>query len=271
MSARRGGRARWADAQREVDMFRHLRRVSMRFGLVGPALVAAVFAASLVAAPPSGASPTAPAQSTAAAAVRTLKLGMRGPDVRALQQRLLALHYFPGPIDGIFGQYTLEAVWAFQEVQGMHVTGEVGPPTRQALADPRPPRVLAPHGGNLRVEINLRARVLVLYRSGKVALISHVSTGGGYYYCSPSGCGYAVTPTGNFRTTVFMPGWVTVPLGRMYNPVFFIRRSYAIHGSESVPLRPVSHGCVRIPMDIAQFFHKLVPTPGTPVYIRQHG
>jgi hypothetical protein len=31
-----------------------------------------------------------------------------------------------------------------------------------------------------------------------------------------------------------------------------------------------SHGCVRILMDIASFFHKLVHTPGTPVYIR-HG
>ena len=31
---------------------------------------------------------------------------------------------------------------------------------------------------------------------------------------------------------------------------------------------PVSHGCVRIPMDIAAFFHTLVPAPGTPVYIR---
>ena len=35
-----------------------------------------------------------------------------------------------------------------------------------------------------------------------------------------------------------------------------------------VPLQPVSHGCVRIPMDIAAFFHTLVPNPGMPVYIR---
>ena len=33
-------------------------------------------------------------------------------------------------------------------------------------------------------------------------------------------------------------------------------------------LRPVSHGCVRIPMDIAAFLHALVPAPGTLVYIR---
>ena len=34
-----------------------------------------------------------------------------------------------------------------------------------------------------------------------------------------------------------------------------------------VPVNPVSHGCVRIPYDIAQFFHTLVKTPGTSVYI----
>jgi hypothetical protein len=35
-----------------------------------------------------------------------------------------------------------------------------------------------------------------------------------------------------------------------------------------VPLRPASHGCVRIPIDVAAFLPTLVPTPGTPVYIR---
>jgi lipoprotein-anchoring transpeptidase ErfK/SrfK len=52
------------------------------------------------------------------------------------------------------------------------------------------------------------------------------------------------------------------------NPVFFIGTAFAIHGDTDVPLQPVSHGCVRIPMDIADFFHTLVPTPGTPVYVR---
>ena len=107
----------------------------------------------------------------------------------------------------------------------------------------------------------------MLYRNNKLALVSHVSTGGGYYYCSDGACGYAITPIGHFTTTVFMPGWVTVPLGQMWNPVFFIGTAYAIHGDTYVPLQPVSHGCVRIPMDVAAFFHTLVKTPGTPVYI----
>ena len=201
--------------------------------------------------------------------VQVLTVGMSGAAVTRLQQRLSALDYYPGPVDGQFGQDTLEAVWAFQATQGITPTGEVGSVTQQALANPRPPAVLAPGGGSLRVEINLADEVLVLYRANQVALVSHVSTGGGYYFCNPDGsCAYAITPTGDFSTTTFMPGWVTVPLGQMYNPVFFIDTAYAIHGDTDVPLQPVSHGCVRIPMDIAQFFYTLVPTPGTPVYIR---
>jgi lipoprotein-anchoring transpeptidase ErfK/SrfK len=198
---------------------------------------------------------------------RTLRYGMRGSDVKALQQRLAALKYYPGASDGVFGTYTLEAVWAFQEVQRLPVDGIVGAATGKALVHPRAYQPRHPSGGANRVEINLTARVLVLYRYGTVALISHVSTGGGYRYCTASGCGWAITPTGNFKTTAYYPGWITVPLGRMYNSVFFIGTSYAIHGSASVPLAPASHGCVRIPMDIAEFFHSMVKTPGTPVYI----
>jgi hypothetical protein len=124
--------------------------------------------------------------------------------------------------------------------------------------------------GPNRIEVNLHTEVLVLYRHNHIQLISHVSSGGGYYFCSPGGgCGVAITPTGNYKTVVFLPGWVTVPLGEMYNPVFFIGTAFAIHGDTDVPLAPVSHGCIRIPMDIAAFFHTLVKVPGEPVIIRR--
>ena len=205
----------------------------------------------------------------AAAAAGPVQFGQHGSAVRTLQRRLAALKYYPGRIDGQFGTNTLEAVWAFEEVQGLPTVSYVTSAMQWALAHPRAPRQLVPSGGANRIEISLSREVLVLYHNGQVQLISHVSTGGHYYYCSPGGgCGYAVTPTGNYRTVVFMAGWVRVPLGEMYNPVFFIGTAFAIHGDTYVPLAPVSHGCVRIPMDIAAFFHKLVHIPGEPVYIR---
>jgi len=199
---------------------------------------------------------------------RVLRPGMRGRAVRLLQRRLAALKYYPGRVNGRFGSNTLEAVWAFQETQGLHPRNAVSTAMRRALASPRKPKILVPHGGRLRVEVNLKDQVLVLYRHNHVALVSHVSSAGGYYFCSPNGCGDAITPTGDFTTLSFMPGRVSAPLGDMYNPVFFIGTLYAIHGDTDVPLRPASHGCVRIPLDIAAFFHTLLPATGTPVYIR---
>ena len=49
------------------------------------------------------------------------------------------------------------------------------------------------------------------------------------------------------------------PLGRLYNPVYF-NGGIAVHGAGSVPNHPASHGCVRIPMHIAEYFPALVNT-----------
>ena len=236
-----------------------MRRLWMSLLLV-PVLALAVPTAALA----SSSVPTAIAARTS-----VLQLGMKGSAVKALQRRLAALKYYPGSIDGQFGTSTLEAVWAFQEVQGLPGRDYVSSAMQRALANPRAPKVLDRRAGANRIEVNLASEVLVLYRGNKIQLISHVSSGGGYYFCSPGGgCGYAITPAGDYKTVVYMPGWLQVPLGEMYNPVFFIGTAYAIHGDTDVPLAPVSHGCVRIPMDIAAFFHTLVHIPGEPVIVR---
>ena len=214
----------------------------------------------------------APAKVSAAAytpATRTLRPGMRGNDVKRLQQRLAQLAYYPGTIDGHYGSDTEEAVWAFDEVQGMAASGTVTVKVERALVNPRYPAPLVRLGGALRVEVSLGRNVLYVYHHDKIVLISHISSGGGYYYCD-SGCSYAITPTGNFRTTWRVKGWHASSLGELYNPVFFYS-GYAIHGDTYVPVQPVSHGCVRIPMDVANVFPGLVPTNGIPVYVRAHG
>ena len=238
-------------------------------GLGGAAAAATVLSGTM-----SGVASAAPAHATAASytpATRTLRPGSQGADVKRLQQRLARLAYYPGSADGRFGGNTEEAVWAFQEAQGLPVTGTVASRTERALVSPKVPHHLVRNGGANRVEISLGRRVLYVYRNNKIILISHISSGGGYYYSCGAGSCKAVTPTGNYRTTTFMPGWVTVPLGQMYNPVFFISTVYAIHGDTYVPLQPVSHGCVRIPMDIAAFFHTLVSSHNERVYVRASG
>ena len=206
----------------------------------------------------------------------TLRPGMTGTAVRSLQQRLAWLHYYPGPLNGRFGTDTLEAVWAFKEVQGLPTAAgadDVDAAMQQALARPRLPQVLVPGGGATRIEVNLPAEVLVLYAHDQVQLISHISAGGGYHYRCPGGgtCGPALTPDGNYRARLFVAGWLNVALGRMYNPVFFIGTNFAIHGDVPIPLKPASHGCVRVPVDVANVLYQQVRIGqggGTPIYIR---
>lgn len=64
---------------------------------------------------------------------RVLRAGIRGVDVRRLQDVLSDLGYNPGPIDGISGPRTVAAVSAFQVDAGLTADGLAGRITRLAL------------------------------------------------------------------------------------------------------------------------------------------
>ena len=59
--------------------------------------------------------------------------GASGPSVLAVQQRLKALGYYKGTLDGRFGSGTLAAVKSFQTLNGLRVDGKVGPKTLAKL------------------------------------------------------------------------------------------------------------------------------------------
>lgn len=65
----------------------------------------------------------------------TLSKGARGTDVRALQERLEAKGYNPGPIDGIFGSRTLAALNEFQIANRLDVNSVVTEAAWQALTE----------------------------------------------------------------------------------------------------------------------------------------
>jgi lipoprotein-anchoring transpeptidase ErfK/SrfK len=197
--------------------------------------------------------------------------GYSGPEVANIQARLWALAYDPGPVNGVFGQELEYALFAFQKVNNLPVSGMVAPDVRAALANPIPPPVGTAAPEPDRIEIDLARQLLFLVRNGGVVLISHISSGGGYQYnCRGRGrsrrCSTAITPRGVWRIGSQQRGWRTGPLGRMYSPQYFTSRGHAIHGSTSVPLQPVSHGCVRIPMHTAAWFPNAV-LRGMPVYV----
>ena len=63
----------------------------------------------------------------------SLKEGMSGSSVRALQKRLKALGYYSGSVDGDFGSGTTTAVKSFQEQNGLKADGIAGTSTLNKL------------------------------------------------------------------------------------------------------------------------------------------
>ncbi|WP_336205347.1 L,D-transpeptidase family protein [Nonomuraea sp. LPB2021202275-12-8] len=192
--------------------------------------------------------------------------GDRGESVERLQRRLRDGGYFWGHVSGKYDQATSAAVLSFQKTQGIRPHVEVGAAMWRALEHPRRPRPLLSGGARDRVEIDLRRQLLVVYRDRRPVLITHMSSGAGVRFCNSGYCRTATTPTGDFRVTHRTPGWTSGPLGSMYNSLYFVG-GVAMHGSSKVPLRPSSHGCVRVPMSAADRLYHLVGV-GEPVHVR---
>jgi lipoprotein-anchoring transpeptidase ErfK/SrfK len=116
------------------------------------------------------------------------------------------------------------------------------------------------------VYVDLSQQRLVEVHRHAVTAVLHVSTGGGYRYTASDGTTrIAATPVGRFTIYRKLPGWHRSYLGSMYYSSYF-SGGYAIHGDPYVPARPVSHGCIRIPMGAAIGFYSRNPI-GTPVFV----
>jgi peptidoglycan hydrolase-like protein with peptidoglycan-binding domain len=177
----------------------------------------------------------------------TLALGASGPAVAALERRLEELRFALRATDGVFGTDDLEAVLAFQKVNGLARTGVVTPGLWTLLARAGVPR--ARYAGD-HVEVDKTRQVLFLVREGKVSLAVHVSTGA-----------TGNTPLGRWQVYSKVAGWSWV----LWYPSYFLR-GFAIHGYPEVPAYPASHGCVRIPMWLAPKLYTQMPL-GSSVYV----
>src|SRR4051812_47944477 len=187
---------------------------------------------------------------TAAAAVDVVQpevaLGAHGFSVRVLESKLASLHYAIKR-DGYFGSEDLEAVYAFQKVQGLARSGRVDAALWDRIERARVPR--ARYGGD-HVEVDKTRQVLFLVRKGRVALTVATSTGA-----------TGNTPLGRWQVYRKVAGFDWV----LYYPSYFLR-GFAVHGYPDVPPYPASHGCARIPMWIAQTVYDAIPD-GSTVYV----
>ncbi len=216
--------------------------------------------------------------------IEELKINSTGLAVKALQERLQELKFDPGPADGYFGFGTRQAVWAFEKLvlktPRAEATGHVTDATWQIMQDPieiTPRRTKLQIYGErpTHMEIYLPEQVGIVFTDDKPVLITHISSGSNEHWCqivtygidaqgdplaeprTADECGESVTPGGVFSFYLRYAGDRQGPLGGMWNPVFF-NYGIAVHGAKDVPLEPASHGCIRIPNFIADYFPTLV-------------
>jgi lipoprotein-anchoring transpeptidase ErfK/SrfK len=185
----------------------------------------------------------------------------------AAQERLIELGYLLGAADGEQGQRTTAALMAFQAVNAIQVDGILGPQTTATLASPAASPQLA-GGPATRIEVDLDRQVLHLVEGGERVVTLKVSSGNGATYSRGDGSqGRAVTPVGTFTIERRIAGVreSSAGLGTLYDPMYFYG-GFAIHGSNSVPAGPASHGCVRVSRADAVWLFDRVPN-GTPVVL----
>jgi peptidoglycan hydrolase-like protein with peptidoglycan-binding domain len=168
------------------------------------------------------------------------KVKSKGVLVWYLEYQLTALKYCPGTIDGVYDNHTRDAVMAFQKVERLKRNGVANDAVWGLLPLAKTPTPKLTDVGT-RVEVDLTRQVLLMITDNQVWKIVHVSTG------------RLGTRTGHFSIQNKYKGRVAcVTLdGEMYFPSYVVSRT-AIHGYKSVPSYPASHGCIRVPMWMAE-------------------
>ena len=225
---------------------------------------------------------------------RTISNGMVGDDVTRVQQRLSELAFDPGPIDGVYGTMTRQAVWAYEKivmgVPRQQATGNVSPELWSHMQDSitiqprRPTYGLADH-----TEIYLPEQVMIVFNGDVPKLVAHISTGelaagataftpwlpNANEYCETvtidtddngntleeavekAICGRSYTPPGVFEAYRKIEGRRESRLGGMYDPIY-INQGIAIHGALNIPLEPASHGCIRVSQYIGGYLQSIL-------------
>jgi hypothetical protein len=194
------------------------------------------------------------ARARVTAGARTLSFGSTGADVVALRARLAELRvHVPAP-STTFGAELYDSVVAFQKARGLARTGAVDETTWHALSQDVVPTPRY-HGQGTHIEVEKGRQILMIVRDHETVSNLPVSSGAG-----------GITPVGNYRIL-----WKALATTTWLGPAILYRTMtfhthYAIHGFPSVPAYPASHGCVRVPIWLADWLYQQSPV-GERVYV----
>jgi L,D-transpeptidase catalytic domain len=159
-----------------------------------------------------------------------LSQGKCGPVVLGFKKAMRKMGYVAN--DGrCFGGKTARGVLAYRKVNGMARSMRAGKGlVKRVFAGRGGYEVRHPGAGN-HVEVPLAKQVLVFAKGDEPYAIYPIS----------SGKSSTPTVTGHFRFIRQEPGYNSH--GMYYS--FYFYGGYAVHGYESVPDYPASHGCIR--------------------------
>lgn len=200
-----------------------------------------------------------------------------GEETSRVQQRLLDLGFWLEGVDGSYGLTTSQAVMAFQKYVGLPTTGSVDEATAAFMSN----LTRRAHGradAGTIIEIDKARQLIFFVVDGKTRFVFNTSTGNGEKYTEPDQNspgemieGVSLTPDGlHYVERQREEGWWEGDLGQIYRPKYFVG-GVAIHGSNSVPDYPASHGCVRVTVQAMDFIwaSDLMPL-NTPVWVHGH-
>ena len=199
-----------------------------------------------------------------------------GPETQRAQERLLELGFWLQSPNGDYGLTTKQAVMAFQKYYGLITDGVLGDQTAAMMTAVTE----RPHGradaGTL-VEIDKGLQLLFFVIDGKSEWVLNTSTGSEQPYDEPDKnspderqVGDSITRNGLHDVYRERPeGWWEGDLGEIYRPKYFTG-GIAVHGSNSVPDYPASHGCVRVSVPAMDWIWEtgLMPLK-TPVWVHE--
>lgn len=165
-------------------------------------------------------------------------------------ERLLAERgYWTGPVDGVFDAGSRAALIAFQKWEGRETSGKLTLDEIEAIRASESPR--AREDGYAHVEVDVDRQVLLIVNEEGGVRALPVSTGNDKQFLTDGQTSIAYTPRGRFVVYDKSYGWEDGVLGSVYY-ANYITGGVAIHGYLSVPAKPASHGCIRIPMFAAR-------------------
>jgi peptidoglycan hydrolase-like protein with peptidoglycan-binding domain len=198
-----------------------------------------------------------------------------GAETARLQSRLMELGFWVQGADGDYGLTTRQAVMAFEKYMGFDSPdGKLDEQTAAAISnmDLRP--VARANSGTL-VEVDKAKQLLFFVVDGRTEFILNTSTGNGEPYEEPDQNtpgeiqrGISLTPSGLHDVNRERPeGWWEGDLGEIYRPKYFVG-GVAVHGSNSIPNYPASHGCVRVSVPAMDWIWETGIMPlKTPVWV----